>query len=134
MQVRHLGHEVQPEPGAAPAFYVAPVILHEIGHALGLTHSSHPEEVMAPTYAPHKVELAEGDRARVRALYGVAPPHERRAAAEYLTEHKQMLETDLSAAVSAAIAARAPRPLRHVAELLMGLEERRAAGGEAPIS
>ncbi|EOD20284.1 hypothetical protein EMIHUDRAFT_242159 [Emiliania huxleyi CCMP1516] len=62
--------------GAPPSFYLAPVLLHEIGHTLGLTHSHTPTEVMAPHYAADKVSLAPGDKSRARLAYSVPEPDE----------------------------------------------------------
>ncbi len=44
-------------------------MLHEVGHALGLTHSNLAEDVMAPYYDANKTKLAFGDQERVVALY-----------------------------------------------------------------
>ncbi|EFJ42429.1 hypothetical protein VOLCADRAFT_121539 [Volvox carteri f. nagariensis] len=59
--------------GAAPAvpgaFYLQPVVLHEIGHALGLTHSSSPDDVMSPFYVADRLQLTEGDRTRAANIY-----------------------------------------------------------------
>jgi tetratricopeptide (TPR) repeat protein len=49
------------------------ICLHEIGHALGLEHSSHPEDVMyfsgSPTRYSQFAALSKGDIQRVRAVY-----------------------------------------------------------------
>ena len=116
------------EPGRGPAFYVAPVILHEIGHVLGLSHSHRSGDVMASLYSADRVVLSENDKARVRAAYGVPTPGggtSEQPPARYFEEHKQELEFDLSAAINDAIALRAPRPLRHVADKLMEADEKR---------
>ena len=46
------------------------VAVHEIGHNLGLRHSSDPGAIMFPTYAADRFELGHDDRNGVRALYG----------------------------------------------------------------
>ena len=63
-------------PGAPPRFLLAPVLLHEIGHALGLTHCQPTEEVMAPHYSPERIALTPRDKERARLAYGVPPPVE----------------------------------------------------------
>jgi hypothetical protein len=48
------------------------VAAHEIGHTLGLAHTSEPDALMFPSYSgPHRF-LAEDDIAGVQSLYGVA--------------------------------------------------------------
>jgi hypothetical protein len=48
------------------------VAAHEIGHTLGLAHSSEPDALMFPSYSgPHRF-LADDDIAGVQSLYGVA--------------------------------------------------------------
>ena len=42
----------------------------QVGHALGLKHSKDPMDVMAPYYVPGRVELADGDKEALKALYG----------------------------------------------------------------
>ena len=51
------------------------VVLHEIGHALGLAHSSDPLAVMYPTLGFANRTLDSTDTAGIRALYDPPPPH-----------------------------------------------------------
>lgn len=46
------------------------VALHELGHALGLAHSTDPNAVMYPYVGPSNPDLASSDVAGVQALYG----------------------------------------------------------------
>lgn len=59
----------------AGAFDVETVALHELGHILGLAHSSVPGAVMAPTVAPNFMLriLTADDTAAIQSLYGTAP-------------------------------------------------------------
>ena len=69
------GARTELEKGASPGFCLAPVLLHEIGHSLGLTHDVKDQsEVMAPHYDAEKVILTPRDKERVRTAYGVAEP------------------------------------------------------------
>jgi hypothetical protein len=47
------------------------VWLHELGHLLGLDHSSNPNDLMAPYYDPDIVDLQPGDVRRIQKLYGI---------------------------------------------------------------
>ncbi len=50
------------------------VVLHEIGHALGLAHSTDPTAVMYPVMTSVFTGLAPDDVAAILQLYGTAPP------------------------------------------------------------
>ncbi|KAL6189806.1 hypothetical protein ACLB2K_036207 [Fragaria x ananassa] len=54
------------------------VAVHEIGHLLGLEHSSVEESVMYPTITPNtkKVDLANDDVEGIQSLYGVNPSYD----------------------------------------------------------
>jgi hypothetical protein len=56
------------------AFDLETVALHEIGHLLGLDHSTVAGAVMFPTYAGQRRNLAQDDVAGIRALYGRRGP------------------------------------------------------------
>lgn len=47
------------------------VWLHELGHLLGLDHSSNPNDIMAPYYNPDSLDLQPGDVRRIQKLYGI---------------------------------------------------------------
>jgi hypothetical protein len=49
------------------------VLLHEIGHALGLGHSANKEDIMYPTIG-HAKGLSAGDIAAIQQLYGASKP------------------------------------------------------------
>jgi hypothetical protein len=126
------------EPGAGRAFFLGPVILHEIGHAIGLTHSSHEGDVMHPYYTPDRVNLSERDLSRARAAYGVTNlEHGVRTPLEYLQEHKERVEEAVGRAINDAIAKRAIRPIKHVAEYLLQADREQqqvAPGGGATVA
>jgi predicted Zn-dependent protease len=44
------------------------VLLHEVGHVIGLTHSQEPLDVMSPYYVSDRVELSGNDIKRVQQL------------------------------------------------------------------
>lgn len=48
------------------------VAMHELGHALGLEHTSNPRDVMYARYNGRKLALTDGDVKAVRALYAVS--------------------------------------------------------------
>jgi len=53
------------------------ILVHEIGHALGLQHSTHNNSIMFP-YAPtnqYPVKLSIEDINSIRNLYGIKPIH-----------------------------------------------------------
>ena len=52
------------------------VMLHELGHSLGLGHSSVPGALMQPFYAGGHRWLHADDIAGIRALYGFTPDHD----------------------------------------------------------
>jgi peptidoglycan hydrolase-like protein with peptidoglycan-binding domain len=60
--------------GQATGLDLVAVALHEIGHALGLAHSSRAETVMYPYAGPSRRVLHASDRAAVSALYDTWQP------------------------------------------------------------
>lgn len=55
-----------------PWVFAWSVWLHELGHLLGLDHSSDPNDIMAAYYNPDIVDLQPGDIRRIQALYQTA--------------------------------------------------------------
>lgn len=49
------------------------VALHELGHAIGLAHSSQSSSIMYAWYNPVKYDLSDDDTLAVNSLYGVKP-------------------------------------------------------------
>ena len=48
------------------AFFFLPVMLHEVGHCLGLTHSAEYRDVMSPYYVANHANLTDNDVARLQ--------------------------------------------------------------------
>ena len=58
----------KPNPHALQ-FSLVPVVLHEMGHVLGLEHSKIASDVMSPYYIENQVTLSENDVERIEDLY-----------------------------------------------------------------
>lgn len=71
------------DAGSGNAVDLESVAVHEIGHLLGLGHSSVAEAIMYPTIKTRtkKVELAEDDVEGVQKLYGSNPNYKGSTAA-----------------------------------------------------
>ena len=52
-----------------PTYYVLPVVLHEIGHIVGLGHSPDPLSVMSPWYNDDLEEVTEAEAEAVKEIY-----------------------------------------------------------------
>lgn len=51
------------------------VVIHEIGHSLGLSHSSQIDSIMYAWYQPNHVELHDDDNFGINSLYGIRPEY-----------------------------------------------------------
>ena len=51
------------------------VAIHELGHSLGIGHSSQNNSVMYAWYTPKNIELSEDDSHAINQLYGVRPEY-----------------------------------------------------------
>ncbi len=60
------------------------VALHELGHALGLNHSSSPADVMYPVVGEQNTDLSPSDDAGIRALYPAPSIHLRGVHSDYV--------------------------------------------------
>jgi hypothetical protein len=60
--------------GIGPDYDLYTVLLHETGHALGLSHAANPAEVMFEDYHGVVSGLAPGDVAGIQAIYGPRVP------------------------------------------------------------
>lgn len=57
--------------GSGQTIDLLSVAIHELGHALGLRHSSEPNAIMYPTYSGPKRTLHEDDIRGIRAIYPI---------------------------------------------------------------
>ena len=55
-------------------FELLPVLIHELGHVIGLAHAPEADAVMSPFYVPGRITLAAVDRTRAAALYSRPKP------------------------------------------------------------
>lgn len=63
-----VSNEDRPEPGTTSFFAV---VLHELGHSLGLDHSSHTDAVMFPSYSTSTGTMSKDDIEGIHHIYGV---------------------------------------------------------------
>ena len=59
---------VRGAPTKPGAFMIFSVVLHEMGHVMGLAHSKSADDVMSPYYRPELVALTENDASRAKAV------------------------------------------------------------------
>jgi hypothetical protein len=70
IEINTYAHTIVPEPPVpAGAYDFATIVTHEIGHFLGLEHSSDPLSLMRATYQPGSPQLGDDDRAGICAIY-----------------------------------------------------------------
>merc|ERR1719461_2014568 len=60
---------VEVQGGIGRRFKLLPVLLHEMGHVVGLEHSTNAFDVMCPYYNGEKVKLTKGDIEAAEAMY-----------------------------------------------------------------
>lgn len=66
---------VHPSPSGTDMLQVA---VHEIGHTLGLQHSTDPGSVMSAIYSfSYPPQLSKDDEMRIQSLYGIRPVQQR---------------------------------------------------------
>lgn len=65
---------VDSEGASADQIDLLTVMIHELGHALGLDHSDNPEDVLYPSYRGPQRRLGPGDVQRIQELYGRRAP------------------------------------------------------------
>ena len=71
----HAHRKVEKEEGGdefwadASIFLFQSVAIHEVGHLIGLGHSTNPKDVMSPYYNRSQLALTDNDKAVAKALY-----------------------------------------------------------------